>query len=373
VFLEILADPSLSPVYLIIDALDECEVETPGRENLIQLISESLRATDKIRWLVSSRPKVHVYEKLKEQDTPGTIRELDVRSKDAVNAYIAHHLSKLAKKPGYTPKIQEDISHKIHQRAMNTFLWVALVFKELQNTPGLYAMRKIKKCPDDLLTLYNHLMNQIERGQDEDPMYCRSVLAAICLAYRPLSFNELHVIAGLDPDDIPGRIVKECGSFLTVQDNTVSLVHLSAREWLMSNFKSQLQKRGPAQVHADIWQRSIAGMSAEESGLKRNICGIEEGTQSDDIVIPYPDPLAALRYSCEFWVDHLLEVGQISDENCQLFADDGVIFSFLKGHLLHWLESLSIMRKLASGQLSIIKLNNYLKESGTLSSHMRYI
>jgi hypothetical protein len=167
--------------------------------------------------------------------------------------------------------------------------------------------------------------------------------------------------------------VKECGSFLTVQDNTVSLVHLSAREWLTSNFESRLQKRGPAQVHADIWQRSIAGMSAEESGLNRNICGIEEGTQSYDIVIPYPDPLAALRYSCEFWVDHLLEVGQISDENCQLFADDGEIFPFLKVHLLHWLESLSIMRKLASGQLSIIKLNNYLKESGTLSSHMRYI
>ncbi|KAG2002803.1 hypothetical protein GB937_009449 [Aspergillus fischeri] len=330
VFLEMLADESLSPVYLIVDALDECEVETPGREHLLELMSESLRATDKVRWLVSSRPEVHVYEKLKERDTPGTIRELDVRSKDAVNAYIDHHLSKLAKKPGYTPKIQEEISREIRQRAMNTFLWVALVFKELQNTPGLYAMRKIKKCPNELLTLYDHLMDQVERGQDEDPMYCRSVLAAVCLAYRPLSFNELHVIAGLDPDDIPGRIVKECGSFLTVQDNTVSLVHLSAREWLMSNFDARLQKRGPAQVHADICERSIAGMSAEESGLKRNICGIEEGTQSDDIVIPYPDPLAALRYSCEFWVDHLLEVGQISDENCQLFADDGEIFSFLK-------------------------------------------
>ncbi|GIK04333.1 hypothetical protein Aspvir_008413 [Aspergillus viridinutans] len=324
-----------SPVYLIVDALDECDVETPGREHLIELISESLSVTDKIRWLVSSRPDVHVYEKLKERVTPGTIRELDVRSKDAVNAYIDHHLCKLAKRPGYTPKIQEEISREIRQRAMNTFL--------TPDTPGLYAMRKIKKCPNDLLKLYDHLMNQIERGQDEDPMYCRSVLAAVCLAYRPLSFDELHVIAGLDSDDIPGRIVKECGSFLAVQEKTVSLVHLTAREWLMSNFESRLQQRGPAQVHTDIWQRSIEGMSAEGSGLKRNICGIEEGTQSDDIVIPNPDPLAALRYSCEFWIDHLLEDGQvsdencqlfadsqISDENCQLFADDGEIFSFFK-------------------------------------------
>ncbi|GFF78104.1 vegetative incompatibility protein HET-E-1 [Aspergillus lentulus] len=344
VFLEMLADESFSPVYLIVDALDECEEGTPGREHLIELMSESLRATDKVRWLVSSRPEVHVYEKLKERDAPGTIRALDVRSKDAVNAYIDHHLSKLAKRPGYTPKIQEEISREIRQRAMNTFLWVALVFKELQNTPGLYAMRKIKKCPNDLLTLYDHLMNQVERGQDEDPMYCRSVLAAVCLAYRPLSFDELHVIAGLDPDDIPGRIVKECGSLLTVQDNTVSLVHLSAREWLMSNFEARLQKRGPAQVHADICQRSIAGMSAEESGLKRNICGIEEGTQSDDIVIPYPDPLAALRYSCEFWADHLLEVGQISDENCQLFADDGEIFSFLKSSSSKGVKFASVLK-----------------------------
>ncbi|KAF7179749.1 hypothetical protein CNMCM7691_008799 [Aspergillus felis] len=310
VFLEMLADPSLSPIYVIVDALDECDVETPGREHLIDLISESLSVTDKIRWLVSSRPEVHVYEKLK---GAGHARN-----------------NPLAKRPGYTPKIQEEISREIRQRAMNTFLWVALVFKELQNTPGLYAMRKVKKCPNDLLKLFDHLMNQIERGQDEDPMYCRSVLAAVCLAYRPLSFDELHVIAGLDPDDIAGRIVKECGSFLTVQEKTVSLVHLSAREWLMSNFESRLQKCGPAQVHAHIWQRSIAGMSVEESGLKRNICDIEEGTQSDDVVIPNPDPLAALRYSCEFWIDHLLEDGQISDENCHLFADDEEIFSFLK-------------------------------------------
>lgn len=305
-------------------------METPGGEHFIELVSESLSATDKIRWLVSSWLEVHVYEKLKERDTPATIRELDVRSKDAVNAYIDHHLRKLAKKLGYTPKIQEEISREVCQRAMNTFLWVALVFKELQDTPGLYAMRKIWKSPDDLLKLYDHLIIQIERGQDEDPMYCKSVLAAVCLAYPPLSFDELHVIAGLDPDDIPARIVKECGSFVTVQEKKVSLVHLSAREWLMSNFESRLQKGGAAQVHADIWRLSIAAMSAEESGLKRNICGIEEGTQSEDIVISNPDPLAALRYSCEFWLNHLFEDGQISDENCQLFADDGEIVFFFQ-------------------------------------------
>ena len=67
-----LKDPQLSPVYLAIDALDEC---TQGRSDLIHLISTSLILSQKVKWLLSSRPEVDLLAVLK--DPSNSLVELD--------------------------------------------------------------------------------------------------------------------------------------------------------------------------------------------------------------------------------------------------------------------------------------------------------
>lgn len=57
VFKEMLADKDLSPVYLVLDALDECVQGQPGIQHLRWLISESLGITSKVKWLLTSRPE----------------------------------------------------------------------------------------------------------------------------------------------------------------------------------------------------------------------------------------------------------------------------------------------------------------------------
>ena len=71
---------------------------------------------------------------------------------------------------------------------------------------------------------------------------------------------------------------------------------------------------------------------------------------------PDPDPLSPIRYSCEFWVDHLCKVDDQSLDHTKEMSDDGGIYTFLREHFLHWLESLSLMHKLSDGVLSIRKL-----------------
>ena len=56
-FESVLKNSDLFPVYFIVDALDECEQGLPG---LIQLISDSFVLTEKVKWLVSSRPIVEL-------------------------------------------------------------------------------------------------------------------------------------------------------------------------------------------------------------------------------------------------------------------------------------------------------------------------
>ena len=66
--------------------------------------------------------------------------------------------------------------------------------------------------------------------------------------------------------------------------------------------------------------------------------------------VPDPDPLGSIRYSCLFWVDHICKADDLSlvDHRKELL-DGGAIFTFLREHFLHWLESLSLIHKLSDG------------------------
>ena len=349
-FRSMLKDPGLSPVYFIVDALDECE---QGLAELVTLISTSLTDSDKVRWLVSSRPVVE----LNNPDTARNLVELDAqRLKDPVNAYIKHKLSTLRKREGYDEDILAEVSSTIRERAMNTFLWVALVFKELDTEDdnlnplhGAYALDTIKGLPSGLSKLYDYMMNRIEKGK-RDPQYCKNVLMAAVLAYRPLTLPELAVLAGLPPNMHARTIVRKCGSFLTITGQAVTLIHQSAKDYLEENYIST----GVAQGHVDNSKRSIDAMF---SMLKQNMYALLDfGFKPKDIRPPDPDPLAPIRYSCVFWADHLCFLNGESSECKRELMNDERVFRFLKERFLQWLESLSLLGKLSDGVLSIRKL-----------------
>jgi hypothetical protein len=362
VFIRILSDPRLSTTYFIVDALDECD---DSLEDLLKLISTSLKLTDKIKWLVSSRPEVNVLARLedldaKNLDTVGNLIELDAqRLEDPVNIYIDYKLSILKKKVGYNETTLAEVSNLVRQQAKNTFLWVALVFKELNKVSGWDAVRIVEKIPSGLSELYEHMMTRIERGVDEDRQRCQNVLAATFLAYRPLSLAELTVLADLSRE-MTQTIVDKCGSFLTitreaVTGETVSLIHKSAKDYLDVNYTSKLQEGGVVQGHADISRCSRDAISK----LKKKIYGLYPGSGLKDITVPSLDPLEGLQYCCVYWTQHL----QKSDAR---LCDYDQVYLFLQKHLLHWLEALGWMGKTSEGILAILLLEAQISVSLTI-------
>ncbi|KAL5352139.1 hypothetical protein ACLOAV_002084 [Pseudogymnoascus australis] len=352
VFTNMLKDKGARPVYFIVDALDECD---QGLENLCKLISTSLTLSDKVRWLVSSRPEVDVLSNLKNPHISRIIG-LDGQSLERpVNAYIDHKLSTLKGREGYDADTLAVISIKIRQRAMNTFLWVALVFNELDTVEGWDAISIIEKIPPSLSKLYDYMMIRIEDGNEQNRQRCKNVLVASSLALRPLSLSELAVLAGLLPKINPETIIKKCGSFLIIRKEMVSPIHKSAKDYLMDH-QSRLQG-GTIQGHVDISRRSIDTMSQR---LKRNIYSTQHyGPESKDITAPNPDPLALIRYSCVFLLNHLREAIKANPgavpELCKLW------FEFLKEHFLHWLESLSLLGSLSYWVVSIKEVREVLQ------------
>ncbi|KAJ9131101.1 Vegetative incompatibility protein HET-E-1 [Pleurostoma richardsiae] len=342
-FFSMIEDPQLSAVYFVVDALDECG---EGQSDLIDLISKSLDHSEKVKWLVSSRPTVS----LKNQHIAGTILGLDARNlARPVAAYIDYKLSFLGGRDGYDERTLIRIADAIRQGANNTFLWVALVFKELESVEGWYAEDIIAQIPSDLSELYSHIMRGIEKGRMRDPEYCKNALVAVSLAYRPLSLCELSVVAGLPSKIDPQNIVEKCGSFLIVNGKIVEPVHQSAKEYLIKH-----QKRGVAPGHVDISRRSIHAMS---SMLVKNSYSLSFRRNTKGMQPPDLD-LAPVLYSCVFWARHLCfdnDHGP-SSECRQDLTDEGPVFKFLGEFFLRWVEILSLIELLSDGAESIRKL-----------------
>jgi hypothetical protein len=94
--------------------------------------------------------------------------------------------------------------------------------------------------------------------------------------------------------------------------------------------------------------------------LRRDVYSLSApGFSIDQLKQPNPDPLAAARYSCLYWVDHLLNCDTTEKTSSDL-KDSGSVNKFLYQSYLYWLEALSLIRGLSSGIVMIKNLENKL-------------
>jgi hypothetical protein len=126
-------------------------------------------------------------------------------------------------------------------KADSTFLSVALVCKKLLN---VYVTRRnilstLNSLPPGLIGLYKRMMEQVLQNEDEtNRHFCIKILLSASLAFRPLSMDELMIIAEFPPDfqneDI-SDLVDLCGSFITIRENILYFVHQSAKDYLVDS------------------------------------------------------------------------------------------------------------------------------------------
>ena len=364
IFGAILCDPSLGRAYLIVDALDECEVGLP---QLLDLLLQVASLSSQVKWVVSSRniPKIKERLELAGQKV-GLSLELNPESiSAAVNIYIDHKLSQL-KSLRNDKTLQDQIRSQVRKKANGTFLWVAFVFQELEQEQSWDVLNILQEMPTDLASLYCRMLAQIQQLGRKNPELCRLVIATATLAYRPLHLLELGALSSL-PEEISSKIqslrkiVEMCGSFLTIRDDYVYIIHQSVKDYLTKNEEASaiIFPTGPAEVHHSIFSRSLQAMSI----LRRDIYDLRNpGFQIEQVTSVNPDPLARIRYACVYWVDHLCKIDR-SLHNQAGLCDNGTIYLFLRSHFLYWLEALSLIRSMPSVVVMIRKLENMLAVS----------
>ncbi len=156
------------------------------------------------------------------------------------------------------------------------------------------------------------------------------------------------------------EIIGWCGSLLSLRGSTIYFVHQSAKDYLLKKASTEVFPSGKEKVHYIIFSKSLRVMSRT---LRCDIYNLGAPGISINQVQPQdPDPLAVIRYSCLYWVDHLLDCST-RENTVNDLKDSSLIEDFLHQSYLYWLEVLSLMKSLSSGIIMIRKLENWLQVS----------
>jgi len=369
---KLMATSCQSPLILVIDALDECDGDNDVK-GILQLFAEakSLKPIQ-LRIFITSRPETPI--RLGFRDMPGILhRDLILNNvpkeiiDDDISIYFRHELRDI--------ELSAQIITRLTEKACGLFIWAATACRFIKNGKLVASKRlslileggKSGRNPEkELDQIYAKILSDSIRGDyDEDEKkevfeLFREIIGAIMILFNPLSAAALSELLNKPRLEV-SQILSNLHSVLEVPENNVypiRLLHPSFRDFLLTKERCQDPQFwvDEKQMHLDLTKNCLRLIS---NRLKRDICGLHNpstfmtdvGSERIEQFLP-PE----VQYACLYWVQHLEKSG------AQLHDDDQV-HQFLREHLLHWLEVLSLTGKTSEGVLAIISLESVIPVS----------
>ncbi|CAN9182999.1 unnamed protein product [Alternaria alternata] len=354
-------DASVSRLYLLVDALDECEQDS--LRTFLDLAT-SPTAPCKIKWVFTSRNEQHITQRLRTRHNMSL--ELNAwHVSTAVVSFIHHKTLQLAEEKDYSVTVRQKVQEYLDNNAHGTFLWVALVCKALSDE-DVYEWNVIEvmeQFPAELEPLYERMLQQLRRAKIKGHVKFREdLLRVMTVACRPLTVEEVGYVAGLlDRDAGSVRMIQDlvnsCGSFLTIRENTIYFVHQSAKDYFTTGPGCIIFPNGQPQAHEELARRLLDSMWYK---LTTDVCGVRwPGTQvheAMDQVVCQRLPLH-VQYACCHWADHVKAGGMTLE-------DGGAVHAFLKARLLMLFEALSWLGRVSDGMGAMRQLADMTEQTG---------
>ena len=247
-------DSEAGDIICILDALDECE-ESSRYQLLEKLASFSrIEAQCKLRFLVTSRPYDDLEWRFQEISTFSTYLRLDGDEKsqmigEEINLVIDHEMPRIAR--GFSVQHCERISKRLKEMDNRNYLWLFLTLSIITASRSKYG--KMSSIDSLLSSLPSKISDAYEEilSRSSDEATARVLLQLIMAATRPLSLQEINIALtlatrkarytsheALNDNLWPAQGFKStvrnmCGLFVSVHDGKVSLIHQTAREFLV--------------------------------------------------------------------------------------------------------------------------------------------
>ena len=350
--------------YLVIDALDECEVRL---EYLLALMAETASVAEKrVKWLVTSRGRESIGRGLRVSRAGPRIgvdlNDHAIEVSRAVETYIRRCAAQLAETEQEDDEIYRQIRAGLQQRKVNgAFLHVMLAARELSAVERSRRPEKLDKLAVDVKGLYRQAEERIRDLDETEGVgdFCRRALSAVAVARRPLSKQELFALAGLDslPSGQVKAVIDLCRSFFVVGEGRANWVHESAREYFQQD--SLLFATSLKTEHHRLF---VACLRVMRTLLWRGTYDLSHTDRRT-----HAQQLAATEYACDNWIEHLVAGGQHDHET----RDDGALFGFLKRGFLCWLEYLALAGNMRGTLSSWANLVGFLEVNIKITPFLR--
>ncbi|KAL2861893.1 purine and uridine phosphorylase [Aspergillus pseudodeflectus] len=357
----------ISPLVIVIDAIDECE-----NENDIRVILQQLPRAVSLRFFITSRPELAVrlgfhavensYQELILHEIPGSVIENDI------SLFLKHKLVEISKQRG----LCLDWPREPHFRALLSqsiplFIFAATVCRLFEDynldpeqclTEILDNQNEESKLEQTYLPVLNRALSAYD-GKRKIQLIrdVREVLGTIILLQNPLSIISLSSLMGITTSSIRARISSLHSVLNIPNDHTlpVMIFHSSFRDFLLDPYT---REKTHLWVDKEETNAKLSNycLSVMRNRLKRNICNLpSHGTQRKDLHAELiNDKLPSeLQYACRYWIHH---TAQSKDSILQV--DD--VFAFLQVHFLHWVEVMSILGFVSEVIVGITSLKSVL-------------
>ncbi|KAH9046347.1 hypothetical protein EDB83DRAFT_2317680 [Lactarius deliciosus] len=340
---EMLTLPNQSPVYLIMDALDECP-NTSGipsaRQQVLDLVMElvCLRLSS-LRICATSRPEVDIRYAIE----PLAFCSISIHEEVGQEKDIIEYIKSVVYSPSNTIMKQwrdeqkDMVVQTLSERADGMFRWVFCQLETLRHCLPQNVSHILRQLPATLDETYARVLKEIGKTNQN---YAHRLLQCLTVTKRPLRVEELAEILALDfsaEEGIPElkenwrwkdqqeAVLSICSSLISVVGDSdhrvVQFSHFSVQEFLTSDRL--------ANSSVDISCFHILPEPAHTVVVKASL-GVLLQLRVDDAQTGHRSPLA--KYAAKHWADHA------RFENVWTRVEDGIrrLFDSAKPHFEVW-------------------------------------
>ncbi|KAH8992312.1 hypothetical protein EDB86DRAFT_2759314, partial [Lactarius hatsudake] len=328
------------PIYVILDALDECPnssgIPSP-REQVVALVKDlvDLRLPH-LHICITSRPEFDIRATL----GPLALHSVSLHDQsgqkqdivDYVHSVVYSDSETMMKK--WREADKKMVVDALSEKADGMFRWVFCQLETLRQCLPQSVRRTLNELPESLDETYERVMMEIKKANQ---VHAYRMLQCLTVAVRPLSVAELAELLAFDfdvaKDGIPElnsdwrwedheqAVLSTCSSLITVvpdeESPVVQFSHFSVKEFLMSDRL--------ATSTGDISQYHIS-LEDSHTVLAQACLGF---LLRDPDVTNGADSAPLARYAAEHWVTHARVknvASRIRDGMEQLFDPDQPYF-----------------------------------------------
>ncbi|KAJ5797787.1 uncharacterized protein N7503_007083 [Penicillium pulvis] len=250
---DISQDPECGRIILVLDALDECEAK--DQKSFIRRLKglecdvKSQAPTHHLKVVVTSRPYFNLENEFSEL-TKSNLRvrlpgeKLSTQLQSEMNYVVHARMSRLGSRI-VKDTTREELLRGILATENRTYLWLDLVFKIIEQMPRIdrqTVKALLGNLPQTVDDVYNSILlkapNQVQAKRllqiivaATRPLRLREVGVALAITEETECYEDLELQSG---EQLATSVRNICGLFVHIVDETVFLIHQSAKEFLIS-------------------------------------------------------------------------------------------------------------------------------------------